>query len=72
MVDSMIGYLAVCKTGWEYFRQDLQELIDSLDPFEKPAKIYHCLRNIGYKRGSIDFIMYTEKTFVMEVKPDGH
>lgn len=72
MVVSTIGYLAVCHTGREYFRYDLQELIDSIDPFEKPARIYNCLRNIGYRHDSIDFIMYTEKTFVKEVKPDGH
>ena len=72
MVVSTIGYLAVCKSGFEYFRRDLDELIDIIDPFEKPAKIYRCLRNICYKRDSIDFIQYTEKSFVMEVKPDGH
>ena len=72
MVDSMVGYLAVCKNGREYFRPDLQELIDSLDPFEKPARIYNCLRNIVYKRDNIDCILFTEKSFVMEAKNNGH
>lgn len=68
MCESMLGYLAVCKSGMKYFKPDLNDLIDMLDDFDKPAKIYNGLRQYQYKRGRFCGIHYTELKFVMEVK----
>ena len=68
MCNFMFGYLAVCKSRFEYFNPDLDALIKSLDPFDKPAKIYECVRVIRYRRDVIDKIDYTERRFIKEVK----